>query len=249
MTPLRAQLMTPPNARPDLGEVHGIDIRTGARRGTRPALLKLVHGVSETRAPQAAIPVEVFPAGFSAHNRIIKIVCRVFDLPLNELMSRRQNTWVAEARQVAIALVVKLTKKSAQETSLLFGRDHTTGLHAIRKMRPHIDAIEAHMPPDSILEWAIALKDRISDSELVKARRDRHFAGRLMTVTHCLNGHLTTNRTPSFARTTGLDAAAPAPIEGIVFAIKRRRRGSKHERPRYRLCIWPDDQSIRTAVA
>lgn len=172
MTPLRARLMSPPNAVPDTGitMVNGWPLQ--AHREPTRAL---------DPAP-ASIPVNVYPVTFSAHDRIIKTVCRIFDIRLQELMSERRNQWVAEARQVAMALTVRLTKHSLPKIGYLFDRDHTTVLHAVQKMRPHINDIDAHMPPESIMEWVAALKERLIDPLRIKAIRQR--------ATHCSRGHL-----------------------------------------------------------
>ena len=184
MTPLRAQLWNPPNAKPDLGQVHGIDIRTGERRIARQAPAKAVQKASAPPPPPPRVAVNIYPATFAMHDRIIKTVCHVFEVRLNELLSERRNVWVAEARHAAMSLIVRLTKHSTPKVGRLFGRDHTTVLYAVRKMQPHMDAIEAHMPPDSIMEWVTALKERLTDESVVEARRIRH-GGK----THCINGH------------------------------------------------------------
>jgi hypothetical protein len=172
MTPLRARLMSPPNAVPDTGI-------TMVNGWPRQARAEPVQPVLEL---PASIHVNVYPVTFSAHDRIIRTVCRVFDIRLQELMSERRNQWVAEARQVAMALTVRLTKYSLPKIGNLFDRDHTTVLHAVRKMRPHINAIDAHMPPESIMEWVSALKERLIDPLRIKAIRQR--------ATHCRRGHL-----------------------------------------------------------
>jgi hypothetical protein len=182
MTPLRARLFRPDNAVPDTG-FHFKNGKPVKASGS------LVQRSFEARALQAALPVTAFPAGFSAHDRVIKTVCKVFSLQPNELLSERRNIWVAEARQVAIALTVRLTKNSLSKVGTIFNRDRTTVLHAVRKMQPHIAAIDAHMPPESLLEWATALKEWVADPKVVEARKARHYAGRLASATHCLNGH------------------------------------------------------------
>lgn len=177
MTPLRALLMNPPNAVEDTG----FHFKNGkpVKAPRQP-----VRTVFPSLPPPAPIPVAVYPVTSSAHSRIIKAVCKVFDLPVNQLLSARRNIWVAEARQVGMALTVRLTKHSKSQVGVIFGRDHTTVLHALRKMQPHVNDIDAHMPPESIMEWVIALKERLTSPEVVKARKDRH-----RDAGHCINGH------------------------------------------------------------
>lgn len=182
MTPLRALLMNPPNAVEDTG----FHFKNGkpVKAPRQP-----VRTVFPSLPPPAPIPVAVYPVTSSAHSRIIKAVCKVFDLPVNQLLSARRNIWVAEARQVGMAVTVRLTKHSKSQVGVIFGRDHTTVLHALRKMQPHVNDIDAHMPPESIMEWVIALKERLTSPEVVKARKARHYAGHLASATHCINGH------------------------------------------------------------
>lgn len=55
MTPLRKFFYSHPDAKPDLGEVHGIDIRTGERRGARQVAAELAQKVWD-------LPVGVEPS-------------------------------------------------------------------------------------------------------------------------------------------------------------------------------------------
>lgn len=177
MDVLRTKLFNPDNAVPDTG----FHFKNG-----KPvkAPRKPVQTVFPSLPPPAPIPVAVYPVISSAHSRIIKAVCKVFDVPVNQLLSARRNIWVAEARQVAMALTARLTKHSKSQVGAIFVRDHTTVLHAVRKMQPHVNDIDAHMPPESIMEWVIALKERLTSPEVVKARKARHYS-----ATHCINGH------------------------------------------------------------
>lgn len=183
---LRARLFNPPNAKLDTGismhngwPVHGM---------ARQAAAEPVQKVSAPTPPPALVAVNVYPVTFATHDRIIKTVCRIFEVRLSELLSERRNLKVSEARQVAMALTVRLTKHSMPKVGFLFDRDHTTVLHAVRKMLPHINAIEAHMPPDSIMEWVTTLKERLTSPEAIEARRVK-FTNNRFPLTHCINGH------------------------------------------------------------
>ena len=189
MRPTLAKLFSLPNARPDLGQVHGVNIRTGERRMARQAVLEPVERAAPPLPPMALVSVSIYPATFMAHDRIIKTVCHVFGVRLNEVLSERRNAQATEARQVAMALCVRLTKLSMPRIGFIFDRDHTTVLHASRKMQPHIDAIEAHMPPDSIMEWVTSLKERLITPEVIEARRVKYHTGDRAHITECLRGH------------------------------------------------------------
>jgi transposase-like protein len=161
---LRNDLWFPANAVPDTG----ITMRNGwpvdARREAAERLL-------EPAAAPLAISVDIFPKAVKDYDRITLAVCRVFNIRLYEVMSDRRNIGVVEARQVAMALCYRLTGRSMTQLGRIFNRDHTTVIHAIQKMRPHLDRIEAHMPPESIMEWVLALKDRLRDPEVAAVLR------------------------------------------------------------------------------
>jgi chromosomal replication initiator protein len=71
---------------------------------------------------------------------IQKLVASHFQVSLNDIMSARRNASVVRARHVAMYLAKLLTPKSLLEISRRFGgRDHTTVLHAVRKITNIID--------------------------------------------------------------------------------------------------------------
>lgn len=68
--------------------------------------------------------------------RIQKIVCEEFGLTLNDMVSKRRAQRVARPRQVAMCLCKTLTHKSLPEIGRKFGgRDHTTVLHAVKRIK------------------------------------------------------------------------------------------------------------------
>jgi hypothetical protein len=180
---VRARLWCPPNAKPDLGQVYGVSIRTGERRIVLHVHAEPVQKVSPLAASPSAVPAKIAPPSYES---IIKAVCRVFDVHRDVLMSQLRRTEVSQARQVAMALCRRHTTASWLKIGLIFNRDHTTVLHASRVMQPHIDAIKAHKQPGSIMEWVIALKERLRAPESVRARKARYPSGR---ATHCPKGH------------------------------------------------------------
>jgi len=75
------------------------------------------------------------------HDRLITIeniqkeVCDYYKLRVSELLSRRRTRSIARPRQMAMALSKELTEHSLPEIGDAFGgRDHTTVLHACRKI-------------------------------------------------------------------------------------------------------------------
>lgn len=72
---------------------------------------------------------------------IQKTVAEYYNLRSSELLSAKRSRSVARPRQIAMALAKELTKKSLPEIGQAFGgRDHTTVLHATRKVKELIDS-------------------------------------------------------------------------------------------------------------
>jgi hypothetical protein len=82
-------------------------------------------------APSITMP----PRRYPAIKDIISIVAHLYNLSINDLISSRRTVAVARRRQEAMWLAKKFTLKSLPEIGRAFGgRDHTTVLHAIRKI-------------------------------------------------------------------------------------------------------------------
>ena len=74
---------------------------------------------------------------------IQKVVAEYFNIKISDLLSKRRNRSIARPRQVAMALAKELTSHSLPEVGDAFGgRDHTTVLHACRK----IDSLKGTSP-------------------------------------------------------------------------------------------------------
>jgi chromosomal replication initiator protein len=70
---------------------------------------------------------------------IIKTVAEYYKIKVSDLMSKRRNRSIALPRQMAMALAKELTHHSYPEIGETFGgRDHTTVLHACRKIKHEI---------------------------------------------------------------------------------------------------------------
>jgi chromosomal replication initiator protein len=72
---------------------------------------------------------------------IQKTVAEYYNLRASDLLSAKRSRSIARPRQVAMALAKELTKKSLPEIGQAFGgRDHTTVLHATRKVKELVDS-------------------------------------------------------------------------------------------------------------
>lgn len=113
--------------------------------------------VAETPAEWAARQIQRYQPWFSIESEsdaptmerptigiIQRIVGRYFDISLNALLSPRREAPVVYARQISMFLAKELTLKSLPEIGRRFGnRDHTTVLHAIRKItRAELEDLE-----------------------------------------------------------------------------------------------------------
>lgn len=72
---------------------------------------------------------------------IIKTVAEYYKIKVSDILSQRRNRSVARPRQMAMALSKELTSHSLPEIGEAFGgRDHTTVLHACRKMKELVES-------------------------------------------------------------------------------------------------------------
>lgn len=75
--------------------------------------------------------------------RIIRLVCQAFDITKVDLLSDRRTRELVHPRQIACYLAKRLTSRSLPEIGRkMGGRDHTTVLHAVRK----VEAMRADDP-------------------------------------------------------------------------------------------------------
>ena len=69
-------------------------------------------------------------------DNIQRVVADQYKLKISDLLSKRRSRSIARPRQVAMYLAKELTNHSLPEIGESFGgRDHTTVLHACRKVR------------------------------------------------------------------------------------------------------------------
>jgi len=82
-------------------------------------------------------------------------VCKEYGITFAEMISERRAANISFPRQVAVYLCTKLTGQSLSQISRQFGRDHTTAIHASRKierllatdaeLRARVDALAASL--------------------------------------------------------------------------------------------------------
>ena len=86
---------------------------------------------------------------------IQRIVARHFNVPRSDLLSNRRTRTIVRPRQVAMYLAKTLTPRSLPEIGSRFGgRDHTTVLHAVRK-------IEGEQSKDAKLSQELEILKRL----------------------------------------------------------------------------------------
>jgi chromosomal replication initiator protein len=72
---------------------------------------------------------------------IQRIVCKQYNVSKADLLSARRTRTVVRPRQIAMYLSKVLTPRSLPEIGRRFGnRDHTTVLHAVRKIEGMVSA-------------------------------------------------------------------------------------------------------------
>lgn len=93
-------------------------------------------------------------------HEIKRAVCLEFKVSHTELVAHRRDHGIIWPRHIAVALAKHLTGESLPLIGREFGgRDHTTILHTVRKMRPHIEAVTPFMAADATAaEWVAAMR-------------------------------------------------------------------------------------------
>jgi chromosomal replication initiator protein len=93
------------------------------------------HGINLEFAKEALKDLLALQDKMVTIENIQKIVAEYFKIRVADLLSKRRSRSVARPRQIAMALAKELTNHSLPEIGDAFGgRDHTTVLHACRKI-------------------------------------------------------------------------------------------------------------------
>lgn len=100
-------------------------------------------------------PIVFYPSDGPVR-RIQQIVASHFSIPLVEMWSQRRSRGVARPRQVAMYFARELTPMSLPNIGQRFGkRDHTTVIHAIRKVEELIAANSEFAADINVLREAL----------------------------------------------------------------------------------------------
>ncbi len=135
------------------GEAEGIEvpddvafhIADNIRSNVRELEGALQRVIAHARFKRAAVSVELVKQALhdllAIHGRqvtvdnIQKVVADYYNMRVSDLLSQRRNRSVARPRQMAMCLAKELTKNSLPDIGEKFGgRDHTTVLHAYRRI-------------------------------------------------------------------------------------------------------------------
>jgi len=94
---------------------------------------------------------------------VVQTVARVFDVSVDDMKSARRTDGIVRPRHVAMYLAKRFTLRSMPDIARAFGgRDHTTVVHAVKKMSPIADAVALKLGgAASLEEWARALRDEM----------------------------------------------------------------------------------------
>ncbi len=135
-----------PPARPACGDtVHGVTTLRDKGEISTPELyrrLNAIHGSAVTRPKPPSMDVA---HGAPTVTRIQCAVASHFNLTVEEMLLRGERAHrIMRPRQIAIYLCRKLTTRSYTQLGYIFGgRDHTTIMHAVRKVEKLIKGDEA----------------------------------------------------------------------------------------------------------
>jgi chromosomal replication initiation ATPase DnaA len=151
---IRARLYNPPNAIEKIQQERKI-------LQQEQEIVRLQTEVARLQTEVARLQAERGQRMVGRHISIAEIkraVCAAFGITLAEIESARRAADVARPRMLAMALSKHLTPHSYPSLGRQFGnRDHSTVIHAIRKMQPIIAAAKARVPPNaSVREWVAA---------------------------------------------------------------------------------------------
>jgi chromosomal replication initiator protein len=125
---------------------------------SRPIDAELINEVLGTTSQGSSKPRHPLdPSSAPSVTAIQEAVCAVLHLSRDELLSNRRTPRIARARQLAMYLARELTSQSLVQIAREFNRDHSTVLHAIRR-------IGANLTPDSDLQ-----RDATRARELLQA--------------------------------------------------------------------------------
>ena len=85
-------------------------------------------------------------------------VCDYYNVKLSDLLSTRRAQAISKPRQVAMYLCKVLTSKSLPEIGRRFGgRDHTTVMHAVKRVEESMETIREYSNDVNVLRRSLML--------------------------------------------------------------------------------------------
>ena len=81
---------------------------------------------------------------------IQKVVCHHYNIKMSEMTSKRRAREIVRPRQVAMYLAKEMTSRSLPDIGRRFGRDHTTVLHAVSKIK-ELSNIDSSLQEDIMM--------------------------------------------------------------------------------------------------
>jgi chromosomal replication initiator protein len=70
---------------------------------------------------------------------IIERLCDYYNVSKDQLLSKSRDRQLVFIRHLAIYLILTKTRLTLKATGLIFGRDHTTAIHAKRMIENYLD--------------------------------------------------------------------------------------------------------------
>jgi chromosomal replication initiation ATPase DnaA len=152
-------------------------------RGINPFLLVLLMQQASDRLTAAisAGDIATLYEVVDERDRTVRIaeiqftVCRHFDISRNDLLSDRRTWNVVKPRQIAMYLAKSLTRRSLPEIGRRFaGKDHTTVLHAVRKIEARVASDAQFRALIEDLTNKIVTKGETNDAIVARPGTDQH---------------------------------------------------------------------------
>lgn len=120
---------------------------------------------------------ELTSSGVEVHVRVatvMAVTAEYFELTTDEFRATRGANPVARARQIAMYLCRELTDLSLPRIGREFDRDHTTVMHAVRKIRQQV--VDGGRVAGQVRDLTMLIKKRAAMTTTRGLRQDAHLA-------------------------------------------------------------------------
>jgi chromosomal replication initiator protein len=124
--------------------------------GLAPTVERALHAAADKmRRPQGRkITIEEIQRAVAQHYHVSR----------NDILSERRTSSVVRPRQVAMYLAKTMTPRSLPEIGRRFGgKDHTTVLHAVRKMEALVNSDQDRAPDQELAATIAAIRQKLGD--------------------------------------------------------------------------------------